>query len=169
MLGEGPKSKSERKREARGAEDIACELVQLSPPEISKLPCSEDLRQEILITQGIKGHGGRKRQIKYLAKCLRSIDYGKLVDFLDEIKGLRLAETRELHDLERLRNWICRDETGEALEKTVCEFPFLEIGELRDLAERYRRTGQRRFSRDIFQRLKAALDQKKRRGLQNQG
>lgn len=156
------KSRSERRREARAVEEIALELVQLCAAEIPRLPCNEDLRREIMEAQGIKEHGARKRQIKYLAKQLRGLDCTDLISFLDQVKGLRLVEAREFQELERLRGWICGDETGGALEELAHEFPDLEIKELQALAERYRRTRQRRFSREILRHLRTALDQKKR-------
>ncbi len=164
MLTGLPKSKSERKREAEAVEKLVQEILQLPPTHISQLPCSEELRQEIVEAQKITEHGGRRRQIKYIAKQLRAVDHTAMVMYLDATKGLQLQEAQEFRSLERLRNWICQDETGEAAQEAARMFPSLGIDELQDLAEQYRKTVNHRYLRDIFRRLKAASDKTKREG-----
>ncbi len=155
-----PKSKSELKRQAEAVERLVLDLIALSPAQLSELPCSEELRQEILEAQRTSEHGARRRAVKYVAKLLRATDRTDVTAFLDAEKGLRLKEAQEFRSLERLRDWICGDESGEALEETSRLFPSLQVQELAELVERYRRTGLGRFSREIFRRLKAASNKK---------
>ncbi|MBI4792885.1 MAG: DUF615 domain-containing protein, partial [Deltaproteobacteria bacterium] len=63
-------SRTEKKRRARNLEQLGAELAELSPQEISKLPCDQFIRDEIMAVRDLKA-GARKRQLKYLAKNLR--------------------------------------------------------------------------------------------------
>lgn len=152
------KSKSDRKRDADRTEQLVEELLELSPVQLARLPCSEDLRQEIIETQKIKTHGARRRQIKHVAKRLRSTEHQPLIDYLDEVKGSRLKEAREFQELERLRNRICTDETGQALEEISKLLPSVSVEEVSHLAEKYRHTRDRRYSKRIFQILRIAIN-----------
>lgn len=169
-------SRSEKKRLAKGVEEISNELALLSDSDLNKLPCPDFIKDEIRAIKGLKT-GSRKRQIKYITKCLREIDCTPLLDFLTERKGSKLKQTQAFHELERIRNEI----TGEAIEamrqadyseqaidtsawksETIARaqkrFPNLETNAVKLAALKYARTRKPEFSREIFKILKGALE-----------
>ena len=79
-------SRSEQKRRAKGLEELAAELVELSATDIKRLPCDDLLKGEIKSTAAMKGPS-LKRQLKFIAKQLREMDFEPLFQFLAEQKG----------------------------------------------------------------------------------
>ncbi|MCB2182140.1 MAG: DUF615 domain-containing protein [Desulfobulbaceae bacterium] len=170
-------SKSEKKRRAKKIEQLAVELVSLSPTDIKKLPCDDFIKNEILACRDLKA-GARKRQIKYLTKNLRDIDSGPLYDFMSDQKGSSLKENKEFHELENIRDNIIneaisaardarqeqlefeRDWYSETLETAVRNLPDLDEDAVRQLAWRYIRGRKAAQSREIFRLLKAASERK---------
>ena len=82
-----------------------------------------------------------------------------LYEFLDNIQGGSTAQTRHIHQLEHLKHLILQEETqDEAIEEVVARFPSLDGFSLSILAEQYRKTGKKKYSREIIQILKAAQE-----------
>jgi len=172
-------SKSEKKRRAKGIEQLVQELVKLSPTDIKRLPCDDFIRQEILDARAMKA-GARKRQVKYITKYLRkNDDSDALFTFMAEQKGSKLKQNKEFHALEHLRDEIvtevieaCREaelmdrpfDSGwhiETIEQAAREFASLDRKALKTAAVRYANTRKAAFSREIFRLLKAAHEQEK--------
>src|SRR5210317_1929207 len=170
-------SKSERKRRAKGVEQLVNELVLLADSEIVSLPCEQEIKEEILAAKSLKG-GTKKRQLKYATKLLRDKPVEELYDFLARKKGSHLKQNREFHELENFRNllineavqlyedamdnngYISENEpTGlladsEAIDAIVACFPQVDQVQLRNLAIQFARTRNRKFSRELFRILK---------------
>jgi len=171
-------SRTEKKRRARNLEQLAAELAELSPQEISKLPCDQFVRDEIIAVQDLKA-GARKRQLKYIAKNLRQMDAEPLYDFLTERKGSALQQRKEFHELENLRDSIINDALAAAGEMTDPDdeleqqwpspaleaagklFPELDLAAVREAARRYTRNRNVAQSREIFRALKAAAERQR--------
>ena len=98
-------SKSEKKRRAKGLEELVSELAALSPGEIASLPCEEEVRKEIAGARNCKG-GARQRQLKYATKLLRDKPVEELYDFMARKKGSMLKDKREFQELEHFRNLL---------------------------------------------------------------
>jgi ribosome-associated protein len=174
-------SKSEKKRRAKGAEQLVIELVALPPREIASLPCDEEVRNEILAAKNLKG-GSRKRQLKYATKLLRDRPVEQLYDFLARKKGSILKEKRELQELEHFRNLLITEaiqlydekknvdgyanenEPGDFLQdsKTIRaiarQLPEVDGALLKNTAIQFARTRNRKFSRELFRIMRAALE-----------
>lgn len=184
-------SRSEKKRRAKGVENLAQELFSLSAKDIAALPCDKMVKDEIAIGQSLQG-GARKRQAKYIARMLRQEEEltRDLLTFLERRKGSKLKETGEFHQLERLRDSIINDaivanqgqlaanriqqipvrpdndEAGRAIQEAVRLFPDLPAAELQQAAAMYARTRKTVYSRELFRLLKAALERRKHSGVQ---
>jgi ribosome-associated protein len=174
-------SKSEKKRRAKGVEQLVGELAALPPGEIASLPCAADVRQEILAARNQKG-GARKRQLKYATKLLRDAPLDDLYDFLASRKGSELKEKRALHRLEHLRNNLLREAVrlyeeemqtdgylhemepvdflagAPALEAVARDLPEVDLILLKNTAAQFARTRNRKFSRELFRIMRAAME-----------
>ena len=169
-------SRTEQKRRAKAIEELAHELVELSPTEIGKLPIDDFLRQEIKDARPLKG-SARKRQIKYVAKELRDLDPDPLLDFLEERKGSKLKQDRDLHELERLRQDILSEAIaahqeaqaeGDTLNEewqselaaaAAADLPGLDLVAVNRAARRYARSRKPAYGREVFRLLRSAKEQ----------
>jgi ribosome-associated protein len=168
-------SRSEQKRRAKGLEELAAELVELSANDIKRLPCDDLLKGEIKSTAAMKGPS-LKRQLKFIAKRLREMDFEPLFQFLAEQKGSKLKQNKAFHELERLRDDIiteafeaAREGEGrgdrldaswqsEVIAVAGHQFPGLDLAAVKSAAIKYARSRKPLFSREIFRLLKAAME-----------
>ena len=127
---DGP-SKSQKKRESTALQDLGEELVALSKDRIAKIDMSERLRDAILQAQRITAHEGRRRQMQFIGKLMRSTEVEPLQSAVDEVKGASAASTARQHRLEALRTRLMADETGFA--QLAEDFPQADIQRLRQL------------------------------------
>ena len=170
-------SRSEQKRQAKGLEELAAELVELPLADIKRLPCDDALKGEIRSAGALKA-GARKRQIKFIAKQIREIDFEPLFQFLSEHKGSKLKRDRSFHELERLRDEIISEAIeaakkgeghGEGLDSSwesesittvTRQFPELDHLAVKSAAIKFSRSHKPLFSREIFRLLKSAMEKR---------
>jgi len=168
-------SRSEKKRQAKGIEEIAKELMALSPALIKKLPADDLLKTELHNSRDLKG-GALKRQIKFIASILRENGADAVLAFLTERKGSHLKQTGEFHELERLREDIisevimAREEAqrnqehlteswqSETIAVACRRFPDLDHNALKKSALRYAATRKPVHRREMFRQLHAAME-----------
>ena len=174
-------SRSEKKRRAKSIEQLANELASLTDNEIISLPCEQKIQEEIRSAKNLKG-GAKKRQLKYATKLLRDKPVEELYDFLAQKKGSILKKNREFHELENFRNLLINEavqlyedvmdnngyinenepldllKNSEAIDVIVAYFPKIDQVLLRNTAIQFARTRNRKFSRELFRILKAALE-----------
>jgi len=173
-------SKSGKKRRAKEIEQLIHELAALPRSEIDILPCDQEIRDEINAARALKG-GAKKRQLKYATKLLRNKPVEELYDFLARKKGSMLKTKREFHELEHFRNLLLEEaiqlyeaktvsngflnekEPGNFLQdcKTVQDIvnhlPDIDRDQLENTAIQFARTRNRKFSRELFRIMQAAL------------
>ena len=170
-------SRTELKRQAKQVEELAGELANLSAAEIRRLPCDEELRQEILQAGSLKS-GARKRQVKFIGKELRKIPLAALLAFLEKRQGSSLKKNMAFHELERLRDAMIQEAldlfhhandpdfwpAADWLSPTVRQAGERFIGSHPDLraiqqsALRFARTRKPTYKREIFRALQSAQE-----------
>ncbi len=168
-------SRSEKKRQAKKIEEIAKELMALSPAHIKKLPADDLLKTELHNSSNLKGPA-LKRQIKYIASMLRETGSDAVLAFLTERKGSHLKQTGEFHELERLREDIITEviEAREQAQRNqehlteswqsatiavACRrFPALDHNALKKSALRFAATRKPVHRREMFRQLHAAME-----------
>ncbi|VVE01405.1 hypothetical protein PIN31115_02126 [Pandoraea iniqua] len=161
LLYEGP-SKSQRKRESHALQDLGAELVNLSKDALARVPMSEKLDQAVRDCRKITAHEGRRRQMQYVGKVMRSLDESEVEAIqcaLDVINGVSKAETAKLHALERWRDRLLAKD--EALTELLAQHPDVDGQHLRTLIRNARReqAAQKppKAFRELFQALKDLL------------
>ena len=174
-------SKSEKKRRAKGVEQLVSELAALPSGEIASLPCDQEVRDAVAAAKKLKG-GTRKRQLKYATKLLRDKPAEELYDFLARKKGSMLKEKREFQKLEHYRNLLITEAIGqyeerrqnngyanetepveflhdtETLRTIVDHLPKVDPALLKNAAMQFAKTRNRKFSRELFRVMKAAME-----------
>ena len=152
-------SKSQLKREMTALQELGEELVAQSKDRVKRVPMPEDVREVILECQKIKDHEGRRRQMQFVGKKMRTLEDDEIAAIkkvLDSWKGASKAETAAMHALERRREKLLADD--KALTELKERHPEVDVQQLRALIRNARKEQAEnkppKAYREIFQILK---------------
>ncbi|HYD81440.1 MAG TPA: ribosome biogenesis factor YjgA [Paucimonas sp.] len=152
-------SKSQLKREMTALQKLGEDLVNEPKDRVMRVPMPEDVRDAILECQKIKDHEGRRRQLQFVGKKMRSLDEEEIAAIqrtIDSWRGASKAETAAMHALERRREKLLADDG--ALTELKSEFPDADVQQLRTLIRNARKEQAEnkppKAYREIFQVLK---------------
>jgi ribosome-associated protein len=152
-------SKSEAKRASDALQKLGEQLVSEARDRVKRVPMPEDVRDAILMCQTITNHEGRRRQLQFVGKKMRTLDEEEVAVIqrtIDSWKGASKAETAALHALERRREKLLADDG--ALTVLLAEHPHLDVQHLRTLIRNARKEQAEnkppKAYREIFQILK---------------
>ena len=152
-------SKSQLKREMTALQKLGEDLVAEPRDRVKRVPMPEDVRDAILECQQIKDHEGRRRQMQYVGKKMRTLDETELAAIqrtLDSWKGLSKADTAAMHALEKKRDKLLAKD--EALTELLEQHPDLDAQHVRTLIRNARKEQAEnkppKAYREIFQLLK---------------
>ena len=152
-------SKTRRKKDMHALQDIGADLVALSKDRLKQVPLDEDLRTAVELAQKINSHEGKRRQMQYIGKLMRTRDAAPIQTLLDMWSGESKAAAAQLHLLERWRERLL--ESDEALTEFASEYPQAELQELRTCIRNARKEKENnkppKAFREIFQHLKQWL------------
>lgn len=154
-------SRSSRKRDAKSIEQLVHDLVDMADADFARLPASERILTELAQTRMTKGHGSKKRQIKFVAGLLRAE-----LDEVDQLKAFvagdhqqQRDDARLTHQLEALREKLCDSETAKsAMEEARGLFSGLDVIELKRLVGAYKGPDDKKNYRLIFRCLRDGSD-----------
>lgn len=155
------RGRSARKREVQEIARLAEYLVELPETEIPGLPLDEILLAELIQARQTKGHGSRKRELKYFAGLLRRDEEAceKLQKAVEQFDMKHGQETADHHDLEKLRERLCSEDGQDAaLKEVAARFPVLDRKALLRLIKSVKHSKDKRAYRDIFRRLRDAQE-----------
>jgi len=160
-------SKSEMKRQSDALQKMGQVLVEAPRDRVKRVPMPEDVLDAILECQNITNHEGRRRQMQFIGKKMRTLDEEEVAVIqkaIDSWKGASKAETAAMHALERRREKLLADDN--ALTALLSEAPHLDVQHLRTLIRNARKEQAEnkppKAYREIFQILKQ-LDADKRK------
>ena len=152
-------SKSEMKRQMNDLQKLGEQLVAEPRDRVKRVPMPDDVRDAILMCQTITNHEGRRRQMQYVGKMMRTLDEEEVAVIqrtIESWKGASKAETAALHALERRRDKLLADD--KALTDLLAEHPELDVQQLRTLIRNARKEQAEnkppKAYREIFQILK---------------
>ena len=157
-------SKSELKRQVNELQKLGEQLVDEPRDRVKRVPMPEDVKDAILECQTITNHEGRRRQLQFVGKKMRTLteeEVEVIKRTIEGWKGASKAETAALHALERRREKLLADD--KALTQLLEEHPHLDVQHLRTLIRNARKEQAEnkppKAYREIFQILKD-LDKK---------
>jgi ribosome-associated protein len=158
-------SKSQLKREMTALQVLGEELVSQPKDRVMRVPMPEDVRDAILDCQRIKDHEGRRRQMQFVGKKMRSLEEDEIAAIqkvLDSWKGLSKADTAAMHALERRREKLLADDN--ALTELLTRHPEVDVQQMRTLIRNARKEQAEnkppKAYREIFQILKQLQSKK---------
>ena len=159
-------SKSEMKRQSDALQKMGETLVEAARDRVKRVPMPEDVRDAILECQQITNHEGRRRQMQFVGKKMRTLDENEVAEIqkaIDSWKGASKSETAAMHALERRRDKLLTDD--KALTVLLEENPELDVQQLRTLIRNARKEQAEnkppKAYREIFQILKQVDGKKK--------
>lgn len=162
-------SKSQLKRDMTALQKLGADLVAEPKERVMRVPMPEDVRDAILECQGIKDHEGRRRQLQYVGKKMRTLEESEVEAIqktIDSWRGLSKSETAALHALEKKREKLLADD--KALTELLQQYPELDAQHLRTLIRNARKEQTEnkppKAYREIFQILKQLQAEKNQAG-----
>ena len=152
-------SKSQLEREMDALQKLGESLVAEPRDRVKRVPMPEDVRDAILECQQIKDHEGRRRQMQYVGKKMRTLEPDELAIIqktIDSWHGASKAETAAMHALERRREKLLADD--QALTELLNRHPEVDAQHMRTLIRNARKEQAEhkppKAYREIFQILK---------------
>jgi len=150
-------SKSQLKRESHALQALGEELVSLPAAKLATIPMPEELAEAVALARKIKAHGGRKRQMQYIGKVMRSIDAAPIEQALANLRNTAGREAARFHRLEQWRDRLL-EQGDEALGALLEEFPSADRQHLRQLIRNAQREAAQnkppKSAREIFRYLR---------------
>ena len=153
-------SKSQLKREMTALQKLGEALVDAPRDRVKKVPMPEDVLEAILECQQISSHEGRRRQLQFVGKKMRTLSEEEtaiIQKTVDGWRGTSKAEAAALHAVERQRERLLADDS--ALTDLCAQHPTLNVQQLRTLIRNARKEQAEnkppKAYREIFQILKS--------------
>lgn len=160
-------SKSQLKREMEDLQKLGAELVDEPRDRVKRMEMPEDVRDAILECQTIKDHEGRRRQLQYVGKKMRSLEPEELAVIkktLDVWRGVSKAHVAATHALERQREKLLKDDSY--LTELLSANPQLDAQRLRTLIRNAKKelaeNKPPKAYREIYQIIKQLHEDKKK-------
>jgi ribosome-associated protein len=152
-------SKSQLKRDSTALQKLGQDLIDEPRDRVKRVPMPEDVREAILECQLIKDHEGRRRQLQFVGKKMRTLDADEIAVIqktIDSWRGQSKSDTAAMHALERRRDKLLTDD--QALTDLLGQHPQLDAQQLRTLIRNARKEQAEnkppKAYREIFQILK---------------
>jgi ribosome-associated protein len=153
-------SKSQLKREMTALQKLGEALVDAPRDRVKKVPMPDNVLEAILECQQITNHEGRRRQLQYVGKQMRTLSEDEVAIIqktVDGWRGASKAEAAALHAIERQRERLLADD--KALTDLCSQHPSIDVQQLRTLIRNARKEQAEhkppKAYREIFQILKS--------------
>lgn len=156
-------SKTRLKAESAALQALGRELCDLPASHLAATEMPEGLREAIQTWQRTTSHEGRRRQLQYVGKLMRSADPAPLREAVAAFKLGGARDAWRLHEAERWRERLIADD--EAMTQWLAEHPDSDTQRLRSLVRAARRDSaaltpeqrQPRSFRELFQFIRPLL------------
>lgn len=156
-------SKTQLKQQSHELQALGLQVAALSDARLSQVPLSDSLRVAINDYRKTRSHEGRRRQMQYVGKLMRSADEEALREAVAAASVGSARETLLLHEAERWRDALIADD--DALTRWMHDHAECDAQQLRSLVRAARRDAaspapqprQPKSFRELFQFIKPHL------------
>ena len=157
-------SKTQLKTQSHDQQKLGLALSALSDQRLAATEMPEILRDAIVQFRRTKSHEGRRRQMQYVGKLMRSADEDALREAVAAATVGSARETLALHQAERWRAELIGDD--DAMTRWLADHPDTDTQRLRSLVRAARREAaglaaearQPKSFRELFQFLKPMIE-----------
>ena len=133
----GRPSKSEQKRRSHDLQSLGLALTELSEQRLQTIEMPDALRDAIAELRRTRSHEGRRRQMQYVGKLMRSADEASLREAVAAATVGSAQDTLALHQTEQWRAQLIADD--DALTRWLTAHPDTDGQQLRSLVRQARR------------------------------
>ncbi len=133
-----PPSKSQRKRDMLALQKLGQTLTELKPAQLAKIPLNDDLLHAVTEMQRIRQREGRRRQLQYIGRLMRSADHEAIEHALDALNKEGLQQVQQHHLIEQWRDRLLSDDKN-ALAEFVDAYQPDDVQPLAQLIRQARR------------------------------
>lgn len=130
-------SKTQLKQKSHELQDLGVAVSELSAERLAAIEMPDRLRDAIETFRKTRSHEGRRRQMQYVGKLMRSADEDALREAVAAATLGSAKETLALHETERWRAELMADD--EALTRWLQAHPTTDTQQLRSLVRAARR------------------------------
>jgi ribosome-associated protein len=130
-------SKTQLKQQSHELQTLGEQLAALSDERLAHAPMPDALREAIQTYRRTKSHEGRRRQMQYVGKLMRTADAEVLREAVAAAALGSARDTLLLHEAERWRDALIADD--DALTRWAAEHPAGDMQPLRALVRQARR------------------------------
>ena len=159
-------SKTRLKQHSHDLQSLGQAVAALSDERLARIEMPDALREAIVSWRKTKSHEGRRRQMQYVGKLMRSTDEQALREAVAEAQIGSARETLALHEAERWRDELIADD--DALTRWATAHPGADLQQLRALVRQARKEAppegaagqaprQGRAYRELFKTLRTQL------------
>lgn len=160
--GERP-SKTQLKQQSHELQKLGHALAELSQEQLARTEMPDALRDALDAYRRTRSHEGKRRQLQYVGKVMRSVDEAPLREAVARAELGTAQQAFELHQIERWRAELMAGD--EALTRWLDAYPGTDAQQLRSLVRAARRDTaglsveerQPRAVRELFQFIKPHL------------
>jgi ribosome-associated protein len=153
-------SKTQLKQQSQAVQALGLALAELPADRLAAIELPEELRLAIDEYRRTRSHEGRRRQLQYVGKLMRSADEAALREALAAASLGSARATLALHEAERWRAELIADDA--ALARWLAHHPETDVQQLRSLVRAARRDAvglgpearQPKSARELFQFIK---------------
>lgn len=164
---EGRPSKTRLKQEAHELQALGRELAQLPEARLATLLPDGPLLDAVIELRRTRSHEGRRRQLQYVGKLMRSADAAPLREAVAQARLGPARDSLQLHEAEHWRTVLMADD--DALAQWARDHAGTDLQRLRVLIRQARAERlpdaaagqaqrQPRAYRELFQLIRAALE-----------
>lgn len=127
-----PPSKSQIKREMTALQKLGGQIVDLSEKLLEQMPIDGLLKTAILECRNMKHREGRRRQLQYIGKLMRSADHEAIKEAFEHIEAGGRENVQLQHQAERWRDRLISG-GNEIFEELLQLYPDADRQHLRQL------------------------------------
>ncbi|MFK5913282.1 MAG: ribosome biogenesis factor YjgA [Woeseiaceae bacterium] len=155
-------SKSQRKRDANGVQQLGKDLLGLSVDKLKIIELPESLSNALDDARRIRKNSALKRQLQYIGKLMRSMDIEPIREQYLKLVNHYAKDVKGFHHLEKWRDRLI-SEGDKALEELLIQAPNTDRQHLRQLirqSEKEKKLNKPpKSAREIFKYLKILLEE----------
>jgi ribosome-associated protein len=144
-------SKSQLKRDSQALQDMGGQLVEMPEGQLTKFNLPENLKDAIYEARRLKNREGKRRQLQYIGKLMRTADISFIQETLDRMDHQSQTYRQHFQQLENWRDRIISEGTT-AIEALIEKYPQADRQQLRNL--------QRQASRELAEKKSTTASRK---------
>lgn len=156
------KSRTQIKKEMQELQAFGEELVKLTDKQFQKIPLEGQLKQAITEARGMKHREGRRRQLQFIGKLMRTAELDDIRAAFEKLQNEGQHSVRQHHLTEQWRDRLLNGEDKNALQDFVNEYPAVEIQLLRQLIRNAQKEASQKkppaSARKLFKLIREQLE-----------